>query len=466
MTAQIVLSFLLPAGSAPRARRLSGAVFFGVLASGLLQAAPAQARDLLETFELAKTNDPTFQAATHEQLAEESSLRIAWSNLLPTITGEASYAKDKQQVQSSDNDVFAVGSTTYPIKTYGASLTQPIFRMTEWAEVSQARATVKESAARLDAAYQDLIFRSAKAYLGVLEMKALLDLRRAERASLQEQAEHQQRRLDSGLGTAPDVYEAEARAALASADEEYAEADLEDAIQALAEITGEIDTSPRPLAENIPLALPEPANPDRWVQQAIARNPDLEAQRQAVVASEREIDRQRSAHLPTVDFTASINNRDTDGSLFGGGSQVETKEYGINVNIPFFAGGSAIFSTQRATDLKRRNEQRLVQERREVERLTRNAFQVVGSAARRLGALSRSVEVQAEAVAAREKSVDAGVDTVMNVLNAKREFYEGMRDYTSARYTYVIAVLALERNVGVLGVEDLERVSEWLKPED
>ena len=428
-----------------------------VFASG-----PVEARGLLETFELAKVNDPVFQAATYEKLAEDSSLRIAWSSLLPTLTGEASYAENRQQVQSSDNAVFAVGSTSFPVKTYGASLTQPIFRMTDWAEVSQARAGVKQAAAELDVAFQDLVFRTADAYLSVLEAMDEFELRQGERETLHRSADLYQRRLDSGLGTAPDVYEAEARAALAAADEAIAKVELEDAIQALAEITGSIDAAPDTLGEAFPLADPEPANPEVWVRQARIKSPSLESRRQAVEVSDREIDIQRSAHFPTVDVRASLNNRDTDGSLFGGGSQVETSEYSINVNVPIFAGGSAIFGTRRARDLKKRNEQQLVQAERQVERDTRNAFQAVSSVARRVRALQRTVEVQTEAVEAREKSVRAGVDSVINVLNAERELFAARRDYSRGRYEYVRNVLRLEQAVGVLGVEDLERVQEWL----
>ncbi len=430
---------------------------------GFATAPAAHARDLLETFELAKTNDPVFQAATYEKLAQDSSLNVAWSSLLPSVNAEAGYARNRQQVQSSDNAVFAVGSTSFPVKTYGASLTQPLFRMTDWAEVSQARATVRQSAAELDLAFQDLIFRTADAYLTLLETQDELGIRRSETEALTRQSELFQRRLDSGLGTAPDVYEAEARAALAQADEVAAGVAVEDAVQGLAEITGEIDESPRKLAETIPFAQPEPASPEIWVREAVSKSPTIEARRQAVAVSDREIDKQRSAHLPTVDFKASINNRDADGSLFGGGSQVETAEYGISVNVPIFAGGSVIFGTRRARDLHRRNEQQLVQAERQVERETRNAFQAVGSTARRVQALRKSVEVQSRAVEARQKSVRAGVDTVINVLNAERELYAAMRDYSRGRYEYVRSVLRLEQAVGVLGVEDLERVSEWLE---
>ena len=64
----------------------------------------------------------------------------------------------------------------------------------------------------------------------------------------------------------------------------------------------EVDESPAPLIEVLPLADPEPANPEIWVREARSKSPSLEARRQAIVVSDREIDIQRSAHFPTVDF--------------------------------------------------------------------------------------------------------------------------------------------------------------------
>ncbi|MHA7838809.1 MAG: TolC family outer membrane protein [bacterium] len=431
--------------------------------AGMLAASASPALGLIESLELARSNDPVFQAATYEKLAQDSSLRIAWSSLLPSASAEAGYTRIRQDVQSSDNQVFAVGATSFPVKTYGATLTQPLFRMTDWAEVSQARASVKQAAAELDRAFQDLLFRTADAYFTVLEARDEYEIRRREREALEQQSEISQRRLESGLGIAPDVYESEARFALAEADEAIARVDFADAVQALAEIIGRAEEDLRPLEESIPLAPPEPANAEVWVRTARAKSPFLEARRQAVVVSDREIDKQRGAHLPTVDFTASINNRDTDGSLFGGGSQVEEAEYGVQVRVPIFSGGAALFGTQRARSLHRRNEQQLVQAMRQVERETRSAFQAVISVARRVQALRKSVEVQQRAVEGREKSVRAGVDSMINVLNAKRELYAAMRDYARGRYAYIRSVLRLEQSAGALGVEDLEQISEWLR---
>ena len=442
-------------GSAPRVLLL-GALWLSIAPS-------AHALDLLQSYELAKESDPAYRAAIFEKLATDSSLRVAWSKLLPTAAAEASYTRVRQDIKSSDNNLFAVGATSFPTKTYGVRMSQPIFRMTEWVGVSQARAEVKQAAAELDVAFQDLLFRVSDAYLEALVARDELTLRELERDALRRQRDFAQKRLDSGLGTSPDVYEAEARFALAEADESAAQFFLQDALQALAEITGQLDEDLRPLADELPLAEPEPGNPDVWVRSALKHNPSVEAQMQAVEAAKSEVTKQRSGHAPIIDFQASIDTEDREGSPLGGGSNVETSEYGVRVTVPIFAGGGVLFSTSRAIDLKRREQQRLVQTKRAVEREARDAFQAVRSAARRVRALKKTVEVQAVAVRSREKAVRAGVDTVLNVLNAERELYAARRDYARGRAEYVRSVLRLEQSAGALGVEDLQQVSEWLK---
>ena len=48
------------------------------------------------------------------------------------------------------------------------------------------------------------------------------------------------------------------------------------------------------------------------------------------------------------------------------------------------------------------------------------------------------------------------------IATRERELFAARRDYARGRYEYVRNVLRLEQAVGVLGVEDLERVQEWL----
>lgn len=422
----------------------------------------AFASDLVASFELARQNDPIFREATHEKLAQDETLRVEWSRLLPQISGNLDWSMVRQNVRASDNTVVTAGEAEFRNTEFGARLTQPLLRLTEMTRVYQAKAETRKAAADLDAALQDLIYRVADAYFGVLAAEDELALRARERLALDRQRELAERRLDAGLGIAPDLYEAEARFALAEADEEIALFRLEDARQALAEITGVLEPDLRGLSPELPLATPEPPSPDPWVRQAMAANPTLEAARQAYAVAEREVSRQRSGHAPTVDLEAGYNSRDDGGSLFGGGSNVDTGDVAVRVRVPLFSGGGVVFATRRAIELKRKERQAMIRTQRETERQTRSAFQAVASSSRRVSALRKSVESQELALRGREKAVKSGLDTTINVLNAERELYADLRDYAEGRYQYVRSILRLEQSAGALGVEDVERVNSWL----
>ena len=77
-------------------------------------------------------------------------------------------------------------------------------------------------------------------------------------------------------------------------------------------------------------------------------NPALVVQRHVVNVSRTEISRQNAGHYPTLDAVLRKSNRDTQGTLFGGGSEVETQELMLRLSVPLYAGGSVSSKTREA----------------------------------------------------------------------------------------------------------------------
>ena len=53
----------------------------------------------------------------------------------------------------------------------------------------------------------------------------------------------------------------------------------------------------------------------------------------------QEVERQQSGHYPTLDLVARSNRKETGGTLFGGGSDVETNDVMLRFNLPLYQGG-------------------------------------------------------------------------------------------------------------------------------
>jgi outer membrane protein len=430
-----------------------------------LLAAQASADDLIAVYEQSLGLDPRFIAAQLEYEAAQEAIPQARSQLLPALDLSAEYLETDQDIRSSDNEVFATGKTSFPTNSYGLTLSQPIFRWSEWQRLKQSHAEVAQAFAVLAEAEQDLMYRVASAYLGVLAAQDNLDFVQAEREAVERQRELAIARRTSGLATRTDEFDANARYALVLADEIEAQNQLDDSRQALAESIGGLVPTLDLLGETIPLVSPEPMDVDAWVDLATEQNLAVEARRQAVAIAEKEVDRHQASRLPTLDLVARLDDRDTGGSLFGGGSEVETADLLIQLNVPLYQGGGPRSRVREATTRLSQAREELKLELLVVGRETRGAFLGVMSGISKVDAYQASLVAQANALEAKRRGYESGLNTALDVLDAERDRYLIMRDYAQARYDYLLDTLQLKRATGTLSVADLAAINGMLATE-
>ncbi len=435
---------------------------FGVFAVLVWPAAPLLAADLLEIFRLSAAHDPKLQAAMYQYEAAKESVPQAKASLFPDLSFNYEYLETNQDIKSSDNTVFGSGSTNFPTSTYGLVLSQPIFRFGDWQNLKQAHARVAQAVAELTGERQEHMLRVSQLYLGVLAAQDDLEFARAEKTAVEQQLQLAERRRQSGLATRTDEYDARARFALISSNEIDAQNRLADAQQALLETTGELIVNLKPLDGNIELRMPEPANIEQWVEQSLLQNHALESRRQAVLVSKKEIDRQKSDRYPTLDLVGRLDNRDTSGSLFGGGSEVETADIALQFNLPLFKGGRTNSRVRQARFENLRAMQELKLEQLQVTRESRGAYLGVISGVSRVSALEESVTAQQSALDAKRRGYQSGINTALHVLDAERDLYLTKRDYAQARYDYLLSMLRLKSAAGVLQESDLESINNML----
>ena len=424
--------------------------------------ATAGAADLLEVFRLSERHDPELQAAIFRYEAAKESVPQAKARLFPDLRLSYEHLETNQDIRSTDNAVFGSGSTDFPTRSFGLVLSQPIFRFGDWQSLKQSNAIVAQALAELEAARQEHILRVSQIYLGVLAAEDDLEFAQAERAAVESQLELATKRRRSGLATRTDEFDARARFALVQSNEIEAENRLDDARQALLVTTGQLFADLAPLAESIVLDLPDPPVVERWVNQSIEQNLALEARRQAVEVAEREVRRQRSDHYPTLDLVARLDNRDTDGSLFGGGSEVETADIALQFNLPLFKGGGTRSRVRQANFEFQQAMQELRLEQLQVTRVARSSYLGVISGVNKVKALTESVTAQRSALEAKKRGYQSGINTALHVLDAERDLYLIKRDYAQARYDYLLSMLSLKNAAGTLSVVDLDNVDRML----
>lgn len=428
-----------------------------LLAFGFLGSATAQSVN--EIYQLALKNDPKFLAMRSEYEATGFAVKEARAALLPTISLQANRSNTTQNILSSDNAVFASGNATYPTNDTTLSITQPVFRLSAWRNWSQAQASERQAAAAFAAAEQDLVLRTATAYLGVLASQDALMFSRGESESVKRQLDLADAKFRSGQSTKVSLAEAQSRFAVIQANVVAAENDLADKIQALRELTGETTLGLAPISKVLVLSMPVPEQIDEWVRKAMADNLLLKAREQAVDIAFKDLDKRKGAYFPTLDLTYSSNGKVTGGSLFGGGSNVKTDELVMRLNLPIYEGGATSAQVGQAAKHYETAWQDFERDKRQVERQTRAAYLGVVGGAVKVRALDLSVSSLEGVRLLKEEGYKAGIQTILAVLDANRDLFASRRDFAQARYDFLLNTLKLRQAAGTLSESDLIHIS-------
>ncbi len=419
--------------------------------------------DLMDIYRLAAAQDPVFQAAAANFLADQQERAKARAALLPTISASAGTTQNQDRTIAPDVAFTSQGEADFDSDEYAINLTQTVFDYGEWVRYRQAKLTVQRSELEFAAAKQDLILRTAETYLNVLTAADSLAVSRAEKAAVDQQLELARTRLEVGLGTITDLYDAQARYSLAEARAIQADNALRDAREALRELTGQADLELARLRPDAPQPDPATDTVQTWIERAMTQNLDLLAQNRTVAIAQDEVKAQRAGHLPSLDLVASRRRNDAEGSISGPGLIRDNTDVGLELSVPLIEGG--LVRAQVAQARHRLNAARKEREqlRRATDRETRAALLGVSGKASELVALEQAVTASQSALEGKTEGFQAGINSNIEVLDAQRDLFRAKRDVTAARNDYWLNLLRLHKAAGNLNEESLRRVNEWLE---
>ena len=423
------------------------------LALALLPAA-AQADDLLQSYNNARNSDPQYAAAESNRAVAAERPVQARAVLLPQVGGSVGY----DLANRGD------GNGTSRSASWGLSAQQSVFDYGNYTALRAAKAQDRAGGFDLEAAGDSLITRTSAAYFNVLVQLETLAAAEAAESALQKQFDFASKRLEVGLAPITDVHEARAQYDAARANSILARNAVQDAYQALVEITGTPVGNLKGLPDDFKPALPEQGDANAWVATALAENPSLKAQAADLEAAQHNVATARSGHYPTIGLRASYGKAIPglyDNPAFFGNNDANTS-VGLTLNIPIFSGFATQSGVRTALAQRDATADALEQLRRSIERSTRNAYQglVAGISeveARRLALVSAQSAYEASQV-----GLEVGTRTVLDVLNNQRTLFSAQQAYAQAKYNFLQSRLLLEQSTGTLEVADVEDVNRLL----
>ncbi|MDM8559804.1 TolC family outer membrane protein [Candidatus Parabeggiatoa sp. HSG14] len=430
-----------------------------VLLVGCLFNSSIQAESLLELYQLAEQNDPQLKIANSERLLTLEKKPQARAPLLPQVTLTANLAEN----WNKDEGAFGGGSRESTSGGYNVSLSYALYRRDLKIQLKQVDSLIQQSEANYESAKQALMERVATRYFAVLAAKDNLTFAQSAQKAFKRQLDEAQLRFEVGLIAITDVQEAQAGYDLAVAEEIQAQNELDNAYEALREITGSYHQLLATLKEDAPLLVPEPAKIDPWTESALENNPQIKATRYGVETARKEIEKQRAANLPTVDLVGKHGYNDVfrgDDNPFG--NKAISNSIGVQLSYFFYEGGAIRSRIKEAQQRHVQALDRLEQQHRSTQLQTRQAFLNLSSSISRVKALKQALVSTDTALKAIQTGFELGTRTSVDVVNAQRDLLNAQRNYSGARYAYVLNTLRLKQAAGLISVEDLTAINGWL----
>lgn len=423
------------------------------------------AADLMDAYNLARLNDPTFKSKKAEWLAAKQDISISRASLLPQLKADGSLTRTRSETDyGPEYDNTILNKSYYHNDTaYGLTLTQSVFNFNYWATVWKAKASAKAAHAAFIAAEQDLLFRVAQAYFGVVTSKSILKASTANKEANRRlfiQAKHKH---DVGIIPVKDLEEARTKYDLAIAEEISNKNNLDNNIEKLTEITKVRFTSFAQLKGGAPLHSPNPASIDQWTKSAEKQNPTLLAARQTTIAAREEIKVQNAGHLPTISVQATHSYNFNDNYQGGGTDKLRSKSTAAKaaISIPLFQGGGVYASARKADYLYQKASADQEKTHREVVSQTRQSYLGVLSYISKIKADKQAIRSANSSLRANRASYSVGTSTMSDVLTAQSELFKAQKTYAEDEYNYMAQFLQLKALTGILNVKDLEQINSW-----
>ena len=424
-----------------------------------------QRQNLLEIYQQAVASDPTLAAARSANKAVQERLAQARSLFFPTISftmGATRSNSDIRYLNNQNNPFRAGGQESWDTFAYGVDARQPIFRKQNNDQYDQAKLQVLQSDLQLIQAQQNLMLRVSQAYFDVLLARDNIELINAQKAAISGQLEQAKANFEVGTATITDVNEAQARYDLILAQEIAAVNQLETARRALQAILGTLPPALAGVNPDIDVTVPKPLDMEEWVDITRQNNLNINIQQRAYEIAAEEVELQNAGHYPVLDAVGNYNDTRAGGSANGFGSDLESSQIGLQLEIPIYQGGLVNARVREATALRQQALENLEVARRQAEFETRSAFLNLTGNVAQVDALEQALVSSRSQLESTQLGYEVGVRTSVDVLNAQQQFYTAQRDLLQARYNYLLSVLQLKAATGLIDEADLADVSQRL----
>ena len=409
-----------------------------VIAAALALSWPASSQTLVEAMAIAYESNPTLEAARARLRAADEQAAQSDAATRPSLSLQGDFGLRERE---------AFGSTKPASWSIGVD--QVLYRGAVTAGIDQVVHVVGSARAGLAEVEQRVLLEVAQSYAEVVLAHAILDRAIGNEQRLARHLEATEDRFRLGLFTLTDVAQARARLAGARADRQRALGQVMTVSALFRQVVG---VSPESLGQPVaPDGLP--SSLEEATARAVAEHPAV------MRAVEDERAAWKNADVIASDLGPSLNlraefKRAKDG---GGLEHVWRDDFRILTSfvVPLYRGGLVSARTREARQNAAALKQEVHSVRRQVEAGVVSAWQSLKVVRAEIEALEEEVAANATALEGATNEMQAGLRTVLAVLDAEQALFISEVSLARARSQEVTAAYALLAATGRLNVRSL-----------
>jgi len=302
-------------------------------------AAQAQTITLADAYSRMLDREVQYEILDLEENIAAELVRQAFGERLPRVGLTIQYIQTQQDILSQDNQTFEKGSSNYPTSHVTFSVRQPLYDLARWRALPQARAEAELVAAQAYVARNELTtmligayLNVARAQIGVEQAIIMVRARSQLESDLALQVNAGVIEADTLLRAQSDVFEAQAL-------QSEREFDLTTVLFDLYRFTGPEVTNVSYSGASVGIPNYNALVDTFSLEQLREMSPAMQVAAAEIDVAERQGRVARAAFQPTANLSLEYAYEETDGSLFGGGSTVQSTELGVTAEWLIYEGG-------------------------------------------------------------------------------------------------------------------------------
>ncbi len=408
-----------------------------VIAAVLALSWPASSQTLVESMSMAYESSPALEAVRARLRAVDEQAAQADAGTRPTLSLQGDFGLREHET---------LGSTRPASWSLGVD--QVLYHGAVAAGIDRSVHVVGSARAGLAEIEQSVLLDVARSYTDVVLAHVILDRAVSNEQRLTSHLQATEDRFRLGLSTLTDVAQARARLAGARADRQRALGQVASVSARFRQVVG---VSPGSLGQPVvPAGLP--ASIEEATALAMAEHPALARAVEDERAAWKTADLMASDLGPSLSLRAEYK-RTRDGSI----EHVWRDDFRVLTRfvVPIYQGGLVSARTREARQTASALKQEVHNVRRQVEAAVVSAWQSLKVARAEIGALEEEVEANATALEGANNELQAGLRTVLAVLDAEQALFISEVGLARARSQEVRAAYELLAATGRLNVRSL-----------